>query len=86
MDFLAADRLILQDHKRRRQCATLIGINAASVACTKLATCRLAFRGRDASRRARARRDNQMLDVLMLALGLGFFAASLAYTAACDRI
>jgi len=27
-----------------------------------------------------------MLDVVMLALGLGFFAASLGYAYACDRL
>jgi len=27
-----------------------------------------------------------MLDVLMIALGLGFFAVALAYVSACDRL
>jgi SNF family Na+-dependent transporter len=28
----------------------------------------------------------QMLDVIMLALGLAFFALSVGYTIACDRL
>jgi hypothetical protein len=28
----------------------------------------------------------QMLDVIVLTLGLGFFALSVAYTLACDRL
>jgi hypothetical protein len=31
-------------------------------------------------------RDRTMLDVIMLAIGLGFFALSVAYTYACDRL
>jgi len=27
-----------------------------------------------------------MLDVIMLAIGLGFFALSVGYTVACDRL
>jgi hypothetical protein len=30
--------------------------------------------------------EHSMLDVIMLALGLGFFAASLGYAYACDRL
>jgi hypothetical protein len=30
--------------------------------------------------------DCPMMDVLMLALGLGFFALSIAYTYACDQL
>jgi hypothetical protein len=30
--------------------------------------------------------EHSMLDVIMLALGLGFFAASLGYVYACDRL
>jgi hypothetical protein len=36
----------------------------------------------------RNKRDKEhlMLDVLMLALGLGFFAAAVGYTYACERL
>jgi hypothetical protein len=30
--------------------------------------------------------QNQMLDLILLALGLGFFALSVGYTIACDRL
>jgi hypothetical protein len=37
---------------------------------------------------APSRRDKEhpMLDVLMLALGLGFFVAAVGYTYACERL
>jgi hypothetical protein len=31
-------------------------------------------------------RSMQMMDVIMVALGLAFFAVSIAYTFACDRL
>ena len=31
-------------------------------------------------------RDIPMLDVILVAIGLGFFAISVAYVAACDRL
>jgi hypothetical protein len=31
-------------------------------------------------------RSNPMLDLVMLAIGLGFFALSVGYTIACDRL
>jgi hypothetical protein len=30
--------------------------------------------------------QNQMLDLILLALGLGFFALTVGYTIACDRL
>jgi hypothetical protein len=30
--------------------------------------------------------ENSMLDIAMLALGLGFFAAAVGYTYACERL
>jgi hypothetical protein len=30
--------------------------------------------------------QNQMLDLILLAVGLGFFALSIGYTIACDRL
>jgi hypothetical protein len=30
--------------------------------------------------------QNQMLDLILLALGLGFFALAVGYTIACDRL
>ena len=33
-----------------------------------------------------AGRSIQMLDVIMLAIGLGFFAVSVGYAYACDRL
>jgi hypothetical protein len=34
----------------------------------------------------RASEECRMLDVIMLAIGLGFFALSVGYTVACDRL
>jgi hypothetical protein len=34
----------------------------------------------------RAPKEHPMLDVIMLAIGLGFFALSVGYTIACDRL
>ena len=31
-------------------------------------------------------KEHSMLDVIMLAIGLGFFALSVGYTIACDRL
>jgi hypothetical protein len=31
-------------------------------------------------------RSTKMLDIIMLAIGLGFFALSVGYTIACDRL
>jgi hypothetical protein len=31
-------------------------------------------------------RENSMLDIVMLALGLGLFAAAVGYTYACERL
>jgi hypothetical protein len=38
--------------------------------------------------RAETKRDKEhlMLDIVMLALGLGFFAAAIGYTYACERL
>jgi hypothetical protein len=35
---------------------------------------------------ALATRSIKMLDLVMLAIGLGFFALSVGYTIACDRL
>jgi hypothetical protein len=35
---------------------------------------------------AGAGRSIQMLDIIMLAIGLGFFALSVGYTMACDQL
>jgi hypothetical protein len=32
------------------------------------------------------RKEQPMLDLILLALGLGFFAVSVAYTFGCDRL
>jgi hypothetical protein len=32
------------------------------------------------------RKEQSMLDVILLAVGLGFFALSIAYVYACDRL
>jgi len=32
------------------------------------------------------RKEHPMLDLVMLALGLGFFALAVGYTVACDRL
>ena len=39
-----------------------------------------------ATREASAARRISMLDIVMLALGLGFFAAAVGYTYACERL
>jgi hypothetical protein len=31
-------------------------------------------------------RSSEMLDIIMLAIGLGFFTVSIAYVYACDRL
>jgi len=31
-------------------------------------------------------KEHRMLDVILIALGLGFFVASIAYAYACDRL
>ena len=31
-------------------------------------------------------RENSMLDIVMLALGLGFFVVAVGYTYACERL
>jgi hypothetical protein len=36
--------------------------------------------------RAALRKEHFMLDIIMLAIGLGFFALSVGYTIACDRL
>jgi hypothetical protein len=33
-----------------------------------------------------SRREHQMLDLIMLAIGLAFFALSIGYVYACDRL
>jgi SNF family Na+-dependent transporter len=35
---------------------------------------------------ASCRKEHSMLDVIMLAIGLGFFALSVGYTITCDRL
>ena len=35
--------------------------------------------------RAAVRKEHFMLDIIMIAIGLGFFALSVGYTIACDR-
>jgi hypothetical protein len=35
---------------------------------------------------SRHRQENSMLDIIVLALGLGFFAAAIGYTYACERL
>jgi hypothetical protein len=35
---------------------------------------------------AAVRKEHAMLDIILLALGLGFFALSVGYTIACDRL
>jgi tellurite resistance protein TehA-like permease len=32
------------------------------------------------------RKEHLMLDIIMIAIGLGFFALSVGYTIACDRL
>jgi hypothetical protein len=34
----------------------------------------------------RAARSTHMLDIILIAIGLGFFALSVGYTIACDRL
>jgi hypothetical protein len=33
-----------------------------------------------------ARSNNQMLDIIMLVMGIGFFAVTIGYAYACDRM
>jgi hypothetical protein len=41
---------------------------------------------RTSGARKQARKEHLMLDVVMLALGLGFFALAVGYTYACERL
>jgi hypothetical protein len=54
------------------------------------ASMRLNTNVRDATRLAgfggQLRREHPVLDVILLALGLGFFALSIAYAFACERL
>jgi hypothetical protein len=45
-----------------------------------------ATRKRGAKKQARQDKEHLMLDVLMLALGLGFFVLAVGYTYACERL
>jgi hypothetical protein len=36
--------------------------------------------------RSGAEGNTEMLDIIMLAIGLGFFALSIGYTMACDQL
>jgi hypothetical protein len=40
----------------------------------------------DVAHHSATARSTQMLDIIMLALGLAFFALSVGYTIACDRL
>ena len=40
----------------------------------------------NALRASRAQEEQTMLDILMLALGAGFFALAIGYTYACERL
>ena len=44
------------------------------------------WRRGDARLRTRAAKEHLMLDIFMLALGLGFFAAAVGYAYACERL
>jgi len=41
---------------------------------------------RQIAQASRHRQENSMLDIIVLALGLGFFAAAIGYTYACERL
>jgi hypothetical protein len=41
---------------------------------------------RTSGARKQARKEHLMLDVVMLALGLGFFVLAVGYTYACERL
>jgi hypothetical protein len=45
-----------------------------------------ATRTSGAKKQARQDKEHLMLDVLMLALGLGFFVLAVGYTYACERL
>jgi hypothetical protein len=44
------------------------------------------FRSTRYAPRVAGRQEHQMLDLIMLVIGLGFFALSVGYTIACDRL
>jgi hypothetical protein len=46
----------------------------------------IGFRGGRCGWRVRRRKEIPMLDIIMLAIGLGFFALSVGYTIACERL
>lgn len=43
-------------------------------------------RGRATLSSAKPRKEHAMLDLILLAVGLGFFALSVGYAYACDRL
>jgi hypothetical protein len=53
---------------------------------TRLLTCIKPFGAGPLYRHHGLAKGIPMLDVILLALGLGFFAAAVAYTYACDRL
>jgi hypothetical protein len=55
----------------------LIGAERLSVVCRKRICC---------IGHTTRQKEHRMLDVILIALGLGFFVASIAYTYACDRL
>jgi len=62
-------------HGARADSRTLIRLNA--LVCKQMpAVCGAAGAGR----------STEMLDIIMLAIGLGFFALSVGYAMACDRL
>jgi hypothetical protein len=40
----------------------------------------------DSTRLLRVRKEHPMMDVIMLAIGFAFFALSVGYVVACDRL
>jgi hypothetical protein len=43
-------------------------------------------RGIRSARRIRRRKEHPMMDVILVAMALAFFALSVGYTIACDRL
>ncbi len=56
---------------------TLIRFDLSQPGCSRL---------RQIAHASGHRQENSMLDIIVLALGLGFFAAAIGYTYACERL
>lgn len=70
-------RMALQPAKSRRVLRSYVRFDLSQPGRSRL---------RQIAHASRHRQENSMLDIIVLALGLGFFAAAIGYTYACERL